>query len=414
MNFFSRFKKVFLILGFLALVIGIGYLLWNFFFKPAAVTPIATTTPGTIGGLPTPGISTSTGGIIGAGGILPGGITIPAEVPTEGGVSAIATGGVTRTRAITTSPTLGSTLTGDGKVQYYNQNDGKFYRLDDKGNLITLSDRVFFGVDDVVWAPDKNQAIIEYPDGNKILYNFQNGSQVTLPAHWQDFSFSPDSNQIISKSLGLDVENRWLVVSNNDGSEAVALENIGANDKTVQVGWSPNRQIVATYTQGLDFNRQEVFFVGLNGENFKSTIVEGRGFQSQWSTTGDKLLYSVYSTATDLNPQLWIVGGSGDNIGQGRQSINLNTWAEKCTFASNNEVYCAVPQTLEKGSGLFPELADKSHDNLYKINLTTGTQELIAIPDGVYNISDVMVPADKSDLYFTDKTTGQIYQIDLP
>ena len=414
MNFFSRFKKVFLIIGFLASVFIIGYLLWNFFFKAEIITPIATTTPGTIGGLPVTGPGTTTGEIIGEGGILPGGITIPTEIPTEGGASAIAAGGLTKANAITRNPTLGSTLTSDGKVQYYDQNEGKFYRIDDKGNIVALSDKVFYGVDGVVWAPDKNQAIIEYPDGNKILYNFQDKSQVTLPAHWQDFSFSPDSGQIVSKSLGMDEENRWLVISNDDGSKATALENIGTNDKNVQVNWSPNNQIVATYTEGLDFNRQKVFFVGLNGENFKSTIVEGRGFESKWSTTGDKLLYSVYSTATDLNPQLWIVGGSGDNIGQGRQSITLNTWADKCTFASNDEIYCAVPQTLEKGSGMFPELADKTKDNLYKINLATGGKELIAVPDGAYNISDVMVPSDKENLYFTDKTTGQIYNIDLP
>ncbi len=414
MNFFSRFKKVFFIFGFLIFVFGIGYLLWMFFFQTTAVvTPVATSTPGTISGLPSAGLGSTTGEIIG-GGVLPGGITIPTEAPPTTGVSAIADGGITKIQTMTKTPTLGSTLSDNGQIQYYDKNDGKFYRLDDNGNVIPLSDKVFFNVDEVTWAPDKNQAIIQYPDGNKILYNFEKKTQVTLPAHWQDFSFSPDSGQIISKSLGMDPENRWLVVANDDGSKATALENIGTNDKNVQVNWSPNNQIVATYTEGLDFNRQEVFFVGLNGENYKSTVVEGRGFESKWSTTGDKLLYSVYSTATDLNPQLWIVGASSDNIGQGRQSISLNTWADKCTFASNNEVYCAVPETLEKGSGMFPELADKTKDNLYKINLVTGTKELVAIPDGAYNISEVMVPADKDNLYFTDKTTGQIYKIDLP
>lgn len=413
MNFFSRFKKVFLILGFLILVFAIGYFLWMFFFKTEAITPVATTTPGTISGLPSAGPGTTTGITVGEGGVLPSGITIPTEVPNEGGVSSVAVGGVTKTSAVTKTPTLGSTLSGDGRVQYYDQSDGKFYKIDDKGNAVALSDKIFYGVNNIVWAPDKNQAIIQYPDGNKILYNFQTKSQVTLPSQWQDFSFSPDSSQIVSKSLGLDEENRYLVVSNDDGSKAIALENIGTNDKTVYLSWSPNKQIVAMYTEGVDFNRQEVYFVGLNGENFKSTTVEGRGFESKWSTTGDKLLYSVYSTDTNLNPQLWIVDSTGDTIGQNRQSISLSTWANKCTFASNNEVYCAVPETLEKGSGMFPELADKTKDNLYKINLTTGTKELIAIPDGAYNISEVMVPAGKKSLYFTDKTTNQIYQVNL-
>lgn len=414
MIFFNRFKKVFLVIGFLALVFIIGYLLWRFFFAPVAITPVATTTPSISGGFPTSGVGGVNEIINGESGVLPGGITIPMELPGGGGLSPVAIGGLTKTSAVTSDPTLGPTLSSDGNVQYYDKNDGKFYKLDNNGNLVAISDKIFYDVENIVWAPNKNQAIIEYPDGNKILYNFTTNSQVTLPTHWQDFSFSPDSDRIVSKSLGLDEENRWLVVSNGDGSQAVALENIGLNDKNVQSSWSPNNQIVATYTEGLDFNRQNVYFVGLNGENFKSTIVEGRGFQSQWSTTGDQLLYSVYSTNTNLNPQLWIVNASGDTIGDNRQSISLNTWASKCTFASNTEVYCAVPETLERGSGMFPELADKTKDNLYKINLTTGTQELIAIPNGAYNISGVMVPTDKKTLFFTDKTTGLIYKITLP
>ena len=167
------------------------------------------------------------------------------------------------------------------------------------------------------------------------------------------------------------------------------------------------------YTQGVDFNRQEVFFVGLNGENFKSTVVEGRGLETQWSPSGDRLLYSVYNTDDNLNPRLWIVDAAGDTIGANRRSLDLQTWADKCTFASNTEIYCAVPEYLERGAGLFPELAGKTKDDLYKIDLTTGTQRLLAVPDGSYNISQVMVSADQSCLYFTDESTGRLYKINL-
>ena len=211
----------------------------------------------------------------------------------------------------------------------------------------------------------------------------------------------------------MDPENRWLVVASPDGSNAKALEAIGTEDKTVYPSWSPNSQIVAMYTQGVDFNRQEVFFVGLNGENFKSTIVEGRGFQSQWSTSGNQLLYSVYSTSDNLNPRLWIVDANSNTIGQNRQSLDLATWSSKCTFASDTQVYCAVPENLPQGAGMFPELADQTKDDLYQIDLTTGSKKLIAVPNGVYNISQVIVPSAQNYLYFTDKSTGQLYKIQL-
>lgn len=409
MDFFNRYKKIFLVIGFLLVIALVGYLLWIFFFRSPVTIPTDVTTPEAISGLPTAG----PGGVINptatGTGILPGGSGAPS--PNE--PSATASGGLTQTSSLTQTAVLNPTLSSNGQVQYYDQNDGHFYKLDQNGQAVLMSDKVFHNVKSLVWAPAKDKAIITYPDGKKILYNFGTKQQVTLPSHWQDFSFSPASDQIVSKSLGLDPENRWLMISNDDGSKAKTLENIGENDQTVYPAWSPNNQIVALYTRGVDFNRQEVFFVGLNNENFKSTIIEGRGFEPQWSTTGDRLLYSVYSTDTNLNPKLWIVDASGETISDNRRSIDLNTWASKCTFASNTEVYCAVPESLERGAGLFPELADRTKDNLYRINLTTGVKELIAVPNGAYNISQIMVPESENNLYFTDKKTNQLYQIKL-
>lgn len=413
MNFFSQHKKFFLITGFLILVVILGYLIWKLFFSSPAPTLITPSTLGTINGLPTASTGSPTGIESTGTGNLPNQNGLN-DRPNPNEPNSLAVGGLTKTQALTTDPTLNPTLTPGGGVQYYDTRDGHFYKIDNNGKISSLSDKVFYDVKNIVWAPNKDQAVLEYPDGRKILYNFQSQKQVTLPSYWQDFSFSPASDRLVSKSLGLDPENNWLIVSNADGSQAKTLENIGTNDKTVYPAWSPNKQVVAVYTQGVDFNRQEVFFVGLNGENFKSTIIEGRGFNSQWSTTGDRLLYSVYNTATNLNPELWIVDAQGDTISQNRQDLGLATWNSKCTFSSNTEVYCAVPESLPQGAGLFPELADQTKDNLYKINLETGVKELIAIPDGAYNISSIMVPADNGQLYFTDKTTKQIYQIKLP
>jgi len=418
MNFFARYKKIFFVLIFLLFIVLIGYFLWRFFFLQ---TPLASLTnpsaTGTVNGLPD----------IGAGGVtnnqgtgLPG--TLPGEIGGAGtGTGATsanqpdtrAIGGLTKTQSLTDTPILNPTLAVDGQVQYYNETDGHFYKIGADGKPTLLTDQVFHQVDSITWAPSKDKAILQYPDGGKILYDFTTKKQYTLPSYWQDFSFSPGSDQIIAKSLALDPENRWLVVSNPDGSGAKNLEPIGTEDKTVYPAWSPNNQIVALYTQGVDFDRQEAFFVGLNGENFKSTIVEGRGLQSQWSTSGDRLLYSVYSSSDNYNPRLWIVDANANTIGQDRRSLDLATWADKCTFASNTVVYCAVPENLQTGAGLFPELEYQTKDNLYKIDLTTGAKQLIAVPDGTYNISQVIVPGNQNYLYFTDQTNGRLYQVQL-
>lgn len=422
MNFFARFKKLFLVIGFLALVFIIGYFIWRLFFssEPSTLPPTDIETPGAIGEFPVAGPGTGNiiepggdGSLPGTGGqINPGG----GQNPPDNSLftpSPTAVGGLTETTAVNRNPSLDITLDNSGQLQYYDRSDGKFYKLNSDGTKTTLSDKVFHSVQNVVWAPNSDKAVLEYPDGSKIVYNFSTQKQVTLPSHWQDFSFSADGSRLVSKSIGYDTSDSWLIVSSDDGSQATGIEKIGDNYDKVYSAWSPGNQIAALYTEGVDFNRQEVYFVGLNGENFKSTIVEGRGFQPKWSSEGSHLLYSVYNSSDNYNPRLWVVDATSDTIGQNRRQLTLQTWANKCTFASDTEVYCAVPEELPRGAGLLPQLADETKDLLYKIDLTTGSQKLIAIPNGYYNISQIAVPEEQDYLYFTDKFSGSVYQIKL-
>jgi sugar lactone lactonase YvrE len=409
MNFFAKYKKIILTAGFILVVFLLGYLLYAVFFKTPAETPITTTPGSTTTPAGFPASSSGSGQIADSGQtqILP-------ESETEAEISEKALGGLTKTTELNNSPSLAATLSGNGTdLQYYNKEDGKFYKISKDGEITALTDKTFYNVESIKWSPNKEKAILEYPDGANVLYNFSTDEQVTLPSHWKDFDFSPDSGKIVMKSVGLDADNRWLAIANEDGSKSQAIEAIGEKDATVYPSWSPNNQTIAMYTEGTGFNRQEVFFVGLNGENFKSMIIEGRGFQSEWSPKGDQLVYSVYSSDNDLKPMLWIAGAQGDDIGQGRKSLGVETWAEKCTFASDTDLYCAVPKELEKGAGLFPELAQNTYDQLYKIDLETGLKQLVATPDGTYNMTDLIISENGYQLYFTDQTTETIHKINL-
>lgn len=408
--FFEKYKKIILTAIFIIMVLVIGYLLYYLFFKSKENLPnisqqFATSTSG---GLPISG--TGTRPLITA----PEGAELPAgEIPfTEKLPNAVASGGLTKTNELTANSSLGATIN-DSQVQYFNKEDGKFYRLDSSGKVSLLSDKVFYSVDNIVWSPDKNKAIIEYPDGAKIMYDFSQNKQITLPSHWKDFSFSPNGETFVLKSIGNDPDNRWLAISNSDGTNIRGLEKIGDNAESVYSSWSPNNQIVAMYTEGIDLDRQSVYFVGQNNENFKSMAVEGRGFIPKWDPEGKRLLYSVYSTKTQMNPNLWIANADGDSIGTNRQNLNLETWADKCVFTNNTNLYCGVPDNLEEGSGLFPELAQNSSDKLYQIDTRTGLKKLVAIPEGNYNISNPIVSADGAYLYFTDKNNGKLYNIKL-
>lgn len=305
-----------------------------------------------------------------------------------------------------------ATMNNQQNLQFYNPADNRFYTVNANGEIQMLADQQFFNVSNVIWAPGGDKAIIEYPDGNKINYNFQTNRQVTLPKHWKDFDFSPNGDQIVSKSIGLDPQNRWLIVSSDDGSQSKAIEPLGDNERMVISSWSPNNQMVAMYVQGVDFNRKEVFFVGQNNENFKSIITEGRDFRPLWSPTGQQLVYSVYSSDNDYKPTLWTVDAHGDAVGANRRPLNLNTWADKCTFAGNNGLYCAVPQRLERGAGMLPEIAANTPDVLYRINLQTGLREMINTNLN-HPMTNLRLSPDGNYLYYIDPISGRLMRINL-
>lgn len=403
-----QLKKISLIAIFCVVVVVIGYLLYTVFFRepaPASVTetPINTQTGD---GLPQANTGTPGGVIPSGNGQLPnqgGSGSIPVPEGNEGSTAII--GDIIAEQAAFPD------ISQNGGVQFYNKTDNRFYTVDSQGDMVVLSDKQFFGVNNVIWSPTGDKAILEYPDGNKIRYNFNTKNQVTLPKHWEDFDFSPAGDKIVAKSIGLDPNNRWLVVANDDSSKALNIEPLGENGDKVISSWSPNNQSIAFFVDGVDFNRKEVFFIGQNGENFKSAITEGRGFQPLWSPKGDELLYSVYSADNDFKPSLWLVGAQGETIGANRRPLNLNTWANKCSY-TQNELYCAVPLTLERGAGMFPATAANTQDLLYKINPTTGQKDLIPLSTSS-SISNISFSPDGNYLYYLEGGTNKLRKVKI-
>ncbi len=309
-------------------------------------------------------------------------------------------------------PSLSSS---NGSLRYQNSSDGKFYRVDKTGAVTPLSDQVFYRVDKVTWATNQDKAVLEYPDGSKTIYNFETKKQVSLPKHWEDFSFSPTGSEIAAKSMGLSPENRWLVTAKDDGTGTQLIEPMGDYADQVQVNWSPSRQTVAFSKTGqaLGADRQQILMIGLNGENFKSLTVEGLNFLPEWSPTGKKLLYSSDSARSDFKPELWIVDAYGDDIGSNRQSIKLNTWADKCTFADDTTLFCAVPRDLPQGAGMARDLSSGSYDDVYKVDVTTGLKTPISLGSDNYTVKSLSYDKTKNQLLFTDNNQSGIFQVKL-
>lgn len=414
-------KKILTIIIFVAAIAIFSFVLYYFFFKPIfspapTTEPVATTTPAQ---LPTTVNINGKIYVLNSEGRLPGAGSIDENtlIPLEEAVKATETAVGTLTQAnelLNETPSF-STLSSDGNLIYFSQANKKFYQLTPDGQTKDYNDKIFYQVSNVTWSPDAQKAILEYPDGAKIIYDFQTGEQISLPKHWQDFSFSPDSEQFIFKNLALDPENRFLAIASADGSQTKIVEAIGGIENQIQAAWSPNNQVVATLAKTTGFGRSDVYFIGQNQENFKLMTVEGWGFEGKWSPNGKKMIYSVYNAANNYQPELWLSDAAPDQAGNNRLSLGLNTWSNKCAFADESKLYCAVPLNLPYGAGLEPNAAEYNEitDQIYEINLTTGSHSLLAIPEGEHAIERLIKPENLNQLWFVDSNSQKIYKINL-
>jgi hypothetical protein len=406
-------KRILLIILFIITTILLGYALYRVFFaKDKGATPGGTETEYTTGEFPTSGEGQPG---------TQGGTDIDTNLPISDTSFDIIEDDFPEddispplVEQITEQPISNIGTNNAGEAKFYNKADGKFYVIGKNGEPEELSDNTFFNVSNVEWSPAKEEAIIEYPDGANIYYNFDTKKQVTLPRHWEEFSFDKTGNQIAAKSIGFSVENNWLIVSSPEGNDVSLVEPLGQKANKLITDWSPNGQVLALSRTGepLGSDRQEVLLIGQYGENFKSIIVEGRDLRAEWSPTGEKLLHSVYSARSGYIPELWVVNASDDAIGSGRKLLGVNTWADKCAFADDRYVYCGIPTSIEKGAGFVPALADNTPDELLRIDTQTGLKQAIQT-DGINTIDSIFIGDNGETLYFTDKNKPGLFTVSL-
>ncbi|MCX6745701.1 MAG: hypothetical protein NTX00_01635 [Candidatus Parcubacteria bacterium] len=418
----ERTKKILIIIGFIILTLLIAFAIYYLFFRQliAPTVPVVPVNLPPTAGLPTLPPALNLVPYVPPLNLPPG---IRPEIPSapiapapafKPFISNTAAGGLTNFQTLVDLPSHDLFLNTNGKdLIYYDPATGFFYTLTPDGQKNLLSNIPFRNVSKSTFSPNRQKAILEYPNGSKIIYDFNQKQSVTLPSQWKDFVFSNDSQKIAFKDMKIDAENRYLAVADTKGGNYNEIEMLGDKDGDVYMTWSPNNQFVALSRDPLDGDRSIVYPIGFNGENFRSLTVEGRDMRFDWSPSGNKLVYSVYNSVSNYNPELWVVNSSPDLLGTGRYDLGIKTWADKCAFASEDTLYCAVPRTLDKGTGFRPDLADNTPDDYYKINIAKGTAELAAQPLFDTTVAKMIISSDGKTLYWLEKNTGLIKKMDL-
>jgi len=299
-------------------------------------------------------------------------------------------------------------------VRYYQPSSGFFYKRLGNGTSVPLSDRQFNNVEKVTWS-NKDKAVIEYPDGANIVYDFVKQQQYTLPAQLKEFVFNDQADVLAAKVEGPLIEDNWLVTINSDGSGLAYIESMGKNGNKVQPLWSPNGQVVAIFADNNGSDSNKVVPIGLNGENYPSFNTVGRGFKGVWADNGKKMLFTTYSSQIGFRNTLWLAEFNEDLSIKRQVNLGLNTYLNKC-YILPEKAYCAVPQSMPEGGGWFAELTKDINDDIFLIDLKSLNVEKIATPvnngSGI-TISSLQYDQSSNQLIFNDNKTGQVFSLNL-
>lgn len=427
----EKLKKILYVIGFLILSALIAFLIYFLFFRDLVIEdPIdlgEETEEPSKPGTSLPGSEDGGQNIIDIGideenennededsESIPGGSSQETEYQAP---SEIADGGKTITEIISFENSYNPTLSPGGDILSYNKETGEFSRLDiETGESIILDSISYKGAENIEWSPDSTKVLAEFPDGSNVIYDFDKNRQYVLPTNWYNFDFTKDSSGLIFLTESTDPNKRWLSTSNIDGSNYNPIENLGENEKFVDVIYSPNDQYIALSRTGspLGLWRQQVIPIGLNDENFKAIEIEGRNYHPLYTPDGTKMVYDCYNLDSNYKPILYVVDVSPSIVGLNHFSLNINTWVSKCTFNnSGTYLFCGVPRELPEGSGLFEEFSKDTIDDIYVINILSGSSIKLAEPTIKINIDSIFLSDDESVLYYTDSSSGAIYSINL-
>lgn len=423
----EKLKRFFIFLGFIAVVLVIGYLLYAMFFKTPAEEVAPEEEAGFFDFLPFVGEKEGEEIITpdeGEGGLIipedieeyPEGSTsiyIPKPAEKASSLSEM-TDSYSLIENVSGNLTKGlGTNTSSNSLNYYDYDNQKFYKINEYGESELLSDKEFYKVQDVTWSPVDDKAILEYPDGKSVYYDFSTDRQYTLPDNWYDFAFDGSGTEIAFKEDDIQADYRWLSVASPDGSNKQLVQHLGINAEDVQVGYSPNQQIIAQYPVIDNLSRSQVYFLGANDENFNAIYVDGADVRTEWSPTGTSLLASAYSPASNFNPQLEIITYDlVTNEASGKKTVNVQTWADKCTYKDDNTILCAVPTEMVTGAGMQPDVMKFVPDHLYEIDVQTGATKRVVENLQSYTMTDLTIGPD-GNLYFIDQNSGTLNKVYL-
>jgi len=294
-----------------------------------------------------------------------------------------------------------------GEIIYFDQDLGGFYKAAlDGQEAVPASTGKFTSVKNIIWSPDKSQAIMVFDNNDYYHYDLGTGKSTKLMPDISNLSWFPDGKKIVYQ-WNETSNSAKIIVSNPDGSEWEEIRDLGYTK--LILGASPAvggpAGMVQNYSATSGRNIYPFYIDGSAGETIS---LKGYGERAKWSRKGERILFEA-TDATSYENYLWVI----DNTGTNQYNLGVKSFIEKCVWNREDEkIVCAVPSEPLNPSS---EVTDASTDNFWEINTKTGEKRKLydeSESDTKFDATNLWLNPTEDRLYFTD-ANGGVYALRL-
>lgn len=295
-----------------------------------------------------------------------------------------------------------------GRLLFFKKEGGDIISSDFTGAIQEkISNITVLGLLEAVWSPAKDRAAVFYLD-NETLKGFLHqgtSSVAVLPQNVKSFSWSPDGKSVVYL---LEEGGRInIIIADSIGKNAKIAATSPLLDATLH--WYERDKIAfQTRPSGLaegfifSFSRSSGVMSRIFGPSF--------GLTSLWSLEASRILIS----STDIRGKALALSVF-DLKTKERKIAPFKTLAEKCVWASGDEIYCAVPKTIGDTRVLPDEYLRGEisfSDEIVYFNVKT--EELRDVFDeGNFDISNPLVTKVRDYLFFVNRVDGTLWSLKL-
>lgn len=313
---------------------------------------------------------------------------------------------------ITDFPVVGPAPTKDGtKILFYKKDGGNLYTANPDGTARQkISSLTIVGLIDAVWSPGRDRAAVRYLDGSviKAFLHIGTSTVAALPTDITSIVWSPDGKS--------------LAYTRREGdSLALTISDAAAKNPRVvfrpllpdaSISWPDADHIVfATAPSGaaqgylFSYSRSTGAFQRIAGPSF--------GFMAVLPPlVGKAVVSSTQEGGAGLTTKVLNIF---DPARRDETTLDIATLAEKCIFAAPQELWCAVPRSLD-GSAPLPDLwlsgEFSPSDRIVRIDLAKRAGEEMLNQNDL-DASSLVFSKDNAYLFFINKKDGALWGLKL-